>query len=125
MKDIQKIYAKIKVLGCDEKLHHETKRQDMDKDGNKLFLVDIEEEVWNEKYSRMQNQIVTYKSRVNLLEGEYVVELKVTHMGEGSGNFIKVKSFYTVVQVIDSKVLLKDCFSLQGMQKTAIKNKQA
>lgn len=114
MKEVQKVFAKINVLGCEEKIHHETKRQDMDKEGKMLFLVDVEEEVWNEKYSRMQSQIVSYKSLEDIKEGEHVVELKVTHMAEGSGNFIKVKSFYRIEKTIDPKVLLKDVFSLQG-----------
>ena len=122
MKDLLKVYAKINVLGCEKKIHHETKRQDMDKNGNMLFLVDVEELKWNEKYERMQTQIVPYKSLEDIKAGEHVVELRVTYMTEGSGDFTRVKSFYRIEQVIDPKVLLKDVFSLQ---KTLLKSKSA
>lgn len=111
MKMLTKSLAKIKVLKSEPKLVRETGRQDMDKDGNPLWSVTILDAVFNEEFNFQEQKAVKYKSLVDLEVGkDHIVNLKVSSMGEGSGNFIKVNSFYTILESVSEKTTMLDFF---------------
>jgi len=115
MKNLQRIFAKVKVLSCEPKMERDSNRQAMDRDGNTLWAIDIEEKVFNEKHNIETVAVGTYKSIEELTLGDHVVELKVTNMGEGSGTFISVKSFYTILRSVDMKAAIGDIYAFDGV----------
>ena len=115
MKNAQRVLAKIDVLSCEVKLDHKSGRQAMDKEGNLFWSVDVEEKVFNEKHNKETLAIVTYKTLQNLDLGTHVVELKMTNMGQGSGDFIKVNTFYTIIRSVNMKATLGEVFHLDGV----------
>lgn len=129
MKNLLRSIVKVNVLSCEPKMERDSNRQMLDREGNKLWTVDVEEKVFNEKHGKEMMSINTYKTLEDLEAGEHIVELKVTNMGEGSGSFISVKSFYTITRSIDKKATIGDVFSLDGVtlpsQKKRIKANEA
>ena len=99
MKNLQRVFAKVDVLGCEEKMDRDGKRMTT-KDGTALFSVDVEEFSFSEKYNKKMNNIVTYKSLQAVSIGEQILELKVSNIGEGSGDFVGVKTFFTIMRQV-------------------------
>ena len=128
MKHAKRTLAKVNVLSCEPKLDRKTDRQMLNKENIPLWSVDIEEKVFNEKHSREMMDIITYKSLEELAEGPQIIELKEMNMGQGSGDFIQVKTFFTILRTVDKTKSLGDIFSLDGvltpMNKKAMKNAQ-
>jgi hypothetical protein len=115
MKNLIKGFAKINVLGCEPKLENGTTRQAMDRDGNPIWEIHVQEEELNEKFNIMQKVINKYKSLEDLSEGEHIAEIRQVNMGEGSGSFISVKNFFTVLRSVEKTATLEGVFSLQGV----------
>lgn len=115
MKNLKKTFSKIQVLNCEPKLESGTTRQALDKDGNKLFSLDVQEDVLNEKHGVMTTAINTYKSLVELEKGDHLVEVKEVNIADGNGSFSTVKSFFTVIQAYPGKTSLTDLFKPQGL----------
>jgi len=128
MKNSIRNMAKINVLECVPRLESGTTRQAFDKDGNLLWDIHIQETKLNEKFNIEENVINRYKSLEDLSEGEHIVEVKQTNMGEGSGSFVSVKSFYTVIRSIEKTAKIGDVLKLDGVikpsQRAAVKNKE-
>lgn len=114
MKSEVRFLAKVNVLSCEEKIERGTTRQALNRDGRPIWLVDVREETYNAKHDDTDRVTVTYKSLQVLEKGEQVVELKIVSMGEGKGDFVSVKNFYTIVRAIDRQLKIGDLFSLDA-----------
>ncbi|MBT4937379.1 hypothetical protein HON22_05675 [Candidatus Peregrinibacteria bacterium] len=111
MKGLQRNFVKVDVLECVPKMDRENKEKQMvDKEGRAIFSVDVEEVEYNYKHNKSVNAINTYKSIKPLQAGEQVLELRVTNMGEGSGSFVNVKSFYTIIASVPKTATFADAF---------------
>lgn len=110
MKNAERNFAKIKVLKCEEKLNNQTGQQDMDKEGNPLWNVYAMDLSYNEEFGFMEQKAVRYKSLEKIEPGDRIVEFKSLNMGEGSGSFIKVNTFYTILRSVAPKTSLEGIF---------------
>ena len=127
MKVATRNMAKINVLKCEKKMDRERPNfQQADREGNPIWSVTVQEQQFNEEFNIMETQINVYKSLEDLKLGEQVVELKVSTMGEGSGNFVKVNTFYTIKRSLNEKASIKDIFSADNLippsKRAAVKN---
>lgn len=114
MEKLTKVVAKINVLKCEPKLD-QNQRQDFDKEGNKLWNIFIREQVFNEEFNEMESLIKRYKTLEELPVGEHIVEVKMSSMGQGSGDFVSVNKYFTVLRKIQDTATLKDIFGTQGV----------
>lgn len=115
MKSTLKTFAKINVLGCEERIDRNSGRQELDKLNQPLWNADVQIVVLNEKYNIPENQVVKVKSLESLTPGEHYVELRVSAMGEGNGSFVKVNQFYRVERTFEAKTTIKDLFTDIGV----------
>ena len=121
MKEMERIIAKVLVLKSEVKTAHGSDRQEFDKDNNPLWNLFIQENVWDEEFKVMKVDIKRYKSLLVLKEGEHIVELKKTSMGEGSGTFITIKNYYTILSKIDDKMTMEGFISGNLSTSTSLK----
>lgn len=110
MKNQTKVFTRLNVLKSEEKLDRDTGRQSLDRDNNPLYTISVLEETPNEEFGIMQQNVVKYKSLLPLELGDNLVEVKMSSMGEGSGNFIKINNYYTILRKLSSKETIDSLF---------------
>ena len=71
------------------------------------------------------NNIVTYKSLQAVSIGEQILELKVSNIGEGSGDFVGVKTFFTIMRQVPKNSSIDEVFTKYTPQMKKKPAKQA
>lgn len=115
MKHTMKNFVKLEVLKSEPRMDFQNKeQQERDKDGELLWDIGVKEEIFNEEFNMMETVLTKYKSTLPLDKGPQIVELKATQMGQASGDFVSINSYYKIIQSLDMNAKIGDIFSLQG-----------
>lgn len=115
MKHTMKNFVKLEVMKCEPRMDRENPtQQEKDRDGELLWDVGVKEEIFNEEFNMMETVATKYKSILPLDKGEQIVQLKSTQMGQSSGSFVSINSYYKIIHSLDANAKIGDIFSLQG-----------